>query len=132
MQTFIWYGVEIREADCTEKKSSPWSLKLGGVQSFGSSFPWQGSWLKCSGEEVWLYGEGWNHKMALKVELPESVEAEISTGSLWFSLSLPLTRNDSSGNLNEENRGIKPLNAKETSGRCWTLRIPSSEAMHYL
>lgn len=33
--------------------------------------------------------------MALKVELLESVEAEISMGSLWFSLSPPLPLNQS-------------------------------------
>lgn len=70
-----------------KKEKFPWSLKPGGgEQSLGSSFPWQWGGLK-STAEVWLCGEGWNHNMALKVELSEGVEAEISTGSVVVSSS---------------------------------------------
>lgn len=118
MQIFVWFGVEVREADCTKRKSSPWSLKLGGVQSLGSSFPWQWSWLK-STAEVWFYGEGWNHKVALKVELSEC--RGWNQHRVFVALSFSATAPEW-GQWKLWQRRMEGWMPFKYPARCWTLR----------
>lgn len=55
--------------------------------------------------------------MALKVELPEGVEAEISTGSSWFSPSPPLPLNESRGNFERGEQRDKAFKCQENTGQ---------------
>lgn len=93
----------------------PLAMELTEIHSWGLAL-WGGVESQ-NGSEGGAIGEcwGWNQHGVFVV--------------LSFSSTAPKSEQRT---LKEENRGIKPLNAKEMPGRCWTLRIPSTEAMHCL